>query len=267
MSNTKDPTPEEDSGSESSDDEMVLKVGGFADESDDDDEDDQEAPQPKKKQKVEEEEYEFTLVEMSPDLKDSVSALMFGGWAGGFARDVTEAVVDQVSVGTCASQDEDVFVVSTLLNTQDEECKFMPALIKSFGGAAAPFIKEGKTGIFISERMVNVPILLVSGVLSAIVEDVKWARENAEGDGGKERELYKFDRIIVAGKVEEPGQVSGSKGDWVVPEMTRIEEEVMMRKSHFKPGSFKRGGKEYLVGGISWKEFVECADEIKALIV
>ena len=111
--------------------------------------------------------------------------------------------------------------------------------------------------------MINVPHSIVSSLFNCLVEDVEWARENAEGEGGKEKLLYRFGKVLVVSKIDgETEPIGDTGGRWKIPSLRRVEEEYVMTRSLFEPVEIKArvqgggGGKvRYLVGGVEYGDF------------
>ena len=147
----------------------------------------------------------------------------------------------------------------------------MPGLIHKVKEAAGgqvkdleKFLSPGKgrdseIGLLVSDAMINVPHNIVSSLFDNLVEDVEWAGENAEGEGGKEKLLYRFGKVLIISKVGEEEPLPGTGGRWKIPGLQRVEEEYIMTRSMFEPFEMKAkvpGGGEgkvnYLVGGVEY---------------
>ncbi|GMI24002.1 hypothetical protein TeGR_g360 [Tetraparma gracilis] len=174
-----------------------------------------------------------------------------------------------------ASESEDnarsIFGFATLLNTSDEELSsFLPQLISSLPKAASSFAspKSGSCGLLVSSIMINLPHSLTQSLHTSLLSDVAWAQANATGDGGAERELYKFKTVLVVSQLEDGGatDVSGikadSKGRWTnLPPLRKIIDEYIIKHSTFEPVAVSarlpggEGSVRYLVGGVKWADF------------
>jgi hypothetical protein len=158
--------------------------------------------------------------------------------------------------------------------TTKQTAKFMPGLIhkvkEAAGGQAAEvnkFLATGKgrdseVGLLISDAMINVPHDIVSSLFDNLVEDVEWAGENAEGEGGKEKLLYRFGKVLIVSKVGEEEPLQGTGGRWKIPGLQRVEEEYIMTRSTFEPFEMKakvpgggEGNVKYLIGGVDYGDF------------
>eukprot|EP00520_Triparma_pacifica_P004138 CAMPEP_0118657840 /NCGR_PEP_ID=MMETSP0785-20121206/14241_1 /TAXON_ID=91992 /ORGANISM="Bolidomonas pacifica, Strain CCMP 1866" /LENGTH=281 /DNA_ID=CAMNT_0006550801 /DNA_START=73 /DNA_END=915 /DNA_ORIENTATION=+ len=106
-----------------------------------------------------------------------------------------------------------IYAFATILNVNDEETtKFVPGIlnkVKTAGGKEVEkflAVEKGKggneVGLLISDAMVNVPHTIVGNLFDCLIEDVEWARENATGENGKEKLLYRFSKVLIIARVD-----------------------------------------------------------------
>ena len=125
--------------------------------------------------------------------------------------------------------------------------------------------------------MVNVPHVITLSLINNLLEDVAWAQVNAYG-GKEERDLYKFNRVVVLSEVErdvKSGEWRYSEYSRNTPELKRVEEEFFMKRSLFEPVVFEEEGRDvggqkikgmYCLGGVSWEGFLEGVEEFGSMV-
>mmetsp|Transcript_24771 Transcript_24771/g.40172 ORF Transcript_24771/g.40172 Transcript_24771/m.40172 type:complete len:352 (+) Transcript_24771:120-1175(+) len=124
------------------------------------------------------------------------------GMLGGLSS-LSEDICGQAAVGTTVCVDEQVFC-------------FVSALCESYYGSKGYFktfksllttfcpqnmkakmddaLKRGYAWL-ISERLVNIPHEIAAPLHEALVDDIKWARENIEETGGS-KEMFEFENFV-----------------------------------------------------------------------
>ena len=121
--------------------------------------------------------------------------------------------------------------------------------------------------------MINLPHSLTRSLHESLLADVEWARNNATGEGGKERDLYKFTHVLVVTRLEsstdqESDYSQDSKGRYTtLPPLRRIIDEYVLKFSAIAPFEHKvklpggEGSAKYLVGAVKFKDFERAVEE------
>ena len=302
--------------SESSADEMVLVEGAGWDEdhssSSEDESDTKDAKKRKSNTASSPQNYDFTLEEMSPDFSWSVRTMLSAEPFYSFkAADLTDKIVDQASVGTVITQPADepaeapspkkqkngatkeatpapvdtarsIFGFATLLNPNDTELtSLLPPLLKPLGDLSTDLAtllaaKKSVCGVLISNILINLPHTLTQSLHTSLLSDVAWAQANATGEGGAERELYKFSHVVVVSQLDSSEASNGeigkdAKGRYTnIPPLKKIIDEYFMKYSVFEPFVKNQklpGGEasaKYLVGAIKYSDLEKGVKEFGA---
>jgi hypothetical protein len=176
-----------------------------------------------------------------------------------------------------------IYGLATLLNTTDTElADILPSLLKPLS-TACPALnsllknKSATVGLLVSNILINLPHTLCQSLHNSLLSDVAWAQLNATGEGGAERELYKFTHVLVVSQFdasEGQGEITkDAKGRYAnLPPLRKIIDEYMLKYSFFEPfvTSVKRAGGEssakYLVGAVRFDDFKKAVKDFGAEI-
>lgn len=158
--------------------------------------------------------------------------------------DLADIIVNQVEVGTTIRVDESLVGFATVVphltdDSNPEPIKELAKFVLDKCPTDESRIKLEKIlsgtkrcGWIFNERLLNLPPQISPPLIGALLEDVKWARENAE----EHRERYSFDYFLVLTRavVDRKGGVPASKkrkadGSRLGPELifSRLEDSVL----------------------------------------
>ena len=144
-------------------------------------------------------------------------------WSTFGVSEITNAVVDQVAVGTVIKVDEAITGFITALNIDNVKMKHSANEIKTFLLRTCPDAQKmnqiftmnqsskQSVGFLISERLVNLPSELSPALHRSFLDDVEWANGNASGLSEKKRNELSFNYLIVLSTVYITGSSSSSK--------------------------------------------------------
>ena len=132
-------------------------------------------------------------------------------WAGFGTSEMTNAIVDQVEVGTVVKMDEIAICgFATALSTKLPAIKGASKKIKSFlqrtcpeksGAALSTLLSSAKVGYFINGGLVNVPMELAPALHRCFLEDLEWSQQAKTGLPEEKRKLLNFDHLIMLSPV------------------------------------------------------------------
>ena len=144
-------------------------------------------------------------------------------WSTFGVSEITNAVVDQVAVGTVIKVDEAITGFITALNIDSVKMKLSANEIKQFLLRTCPDAQKmnqiftmnqsskQSVGFLISERLVNLPSELSPALHRSFLDDVEWANGNTSGLSEKKRNELSFNYLIVLSTVYITGSNSNSK--------------------------------------------------------
>ena len=160
-----------------------------------------------------------------------------------------------VTMKTKAPEDQShTFGLSTILNLRDEEVEtelkgIMKTLIKACPKStveefksflqvpANPLptkvssknVEREEVGLFLSERLVNIPLKLVHMLHQSLLLDLKWSSDNAPGENGSEKYLYRFKKLVCIAELEEG--TSSDDNAFSGKDCKKLEDEVFFNLS------------------------------------
>ena len=140
-------------------------------------------------------------------------------WASFGVSEITNAVIDQVAVGTVIKVDEAITGFITALNINNKNIKQSSKEMQKFLLHTCPNAQKmneilsnnrQNVGVLISERLVNLPSELSPAMHRSFLDDIEWASGNTSGLNDSLRKELSFDYLIVFSTVYITGGNSNS---------------------------------------------------------
>jgi len=159
----------------------------------------------------------------------SSTAIMPAGssWDVGGLADV---LCEQVEVGSVAKTigegteepaDDEVLGFMSAVNMQVHRSKLFAqevcaSILKRCPDASARAellqrLEDARTGLIVSERMINLPAALVPSLVDSLLQDIAWAAKHAED--AATRHALNFSQLLIVSSVTLKAKGAGSSGD------------------------------------------------------